>query len=186
MRNTHVQPQFSRPYSTLVTRRTVSDCEPHVPRRARRLPDLQARAVQPVPLTSSRTQCARPTPARSPHLSTCALSVIIDFPGTLDTLVSRPPDGSDTMFRRVDAGFESTATGQRVGDGKVTVGGDGWRWVGHRSTGVGIGLELDAHTACGTRARGAVGQLLLVGLGDGERHVRGSRNQTPSAALLQT
>ena len=91
------------------------------------------------------------------------------------------------MFHRVgDAGFESTATGQRVGDGKVTVGGDGWRWVGHRSTGVGIGLELDAHTACGTRVRGAVGQLLLVGLGDGARGAaRAAHNQTPSAASLE-
>ena len=90
------------------------------------------------------------------------------------------------MLRRVDAGFESTATGQRVGDGKVTVGGDGWRWVGHRSTGVGIGLELDAHTACGTRVRGAVGQLLLVGLGDGARGAaRAAHNQTPSAASLE-
>ena len=72
MRNTHVQPQFSRPYSTLVTRRTVSDCEPHVPRAVSQ-PDLQARAVQPAPfIPSSRTQCARPTPAQSPHLSTCA------------------------------------------------------------------------------------------------------------------
>ena len=109
-----------------------------------------------------------------------------DTAGTVDTLVLRASDGSVTMFRLVDAGFESTATGQRVGAGKVTVGGDGWRWVGHRSTGVGIGLELDAHTACGTRLRGPVGQLLLVGLGDGARGAaRAAHNQTPSAASLE-